>query len=1321
MKNSKQALLRSVIALLLCVSMFVSTTFAWFTDSVFSMNNIIQAGNLDIELEWYDGTAWLSVNENTNVFPKESLWEPGHTEVVYLRIKNAGSLALKYQLGVHVSSQTEGTNVKGEKFKLSDYIMMGAVNTEPSFPSREAARNAVTTSYSLTKGFATEGEMQVGAADKYVALVVYMPETVGNEANYRGDAVPTIHLGISLLATQLSAENDSFGPDYDNDAQFPVLKPGNVTVDITGKVADGALTEAVTMVNPEGNLSAVVPAGTKVTGSALTLRVSELSATGSNVELKENQVLRPMDVHIDGVAEDNQAPIQITVKEAMMKGLNIGNYALYHVEGEATNEMTSGNLNVHNGFTYDPATGDLTVALATFSEVAVVAEPAKWEGNFDYSWYTNAVDPVDGEAVTEYIIANADQLAAFGAIVGGMAKDKNGNFLITYTDSDGDEHHNDTFSGKTVKLISDINLGDKEIENNPDIIFYPIGYWNNEGTYERKPAEERTTAVESGFYTFEGTFDGNGHTIENFYQNTWEMKGDHNWYDPIKEQYYRDGMGLFGRVYKGTVKNLTVKNFSSDGEIATTGVIAAYADGATFENIAIFDCNPRVYNIGNGGIVGCVGWYAKDAGLKTTFTNITVDNSNKISALWGSYDVACGGIVGQYYPTSGQTSANKPANGGIHFENCHVSAVMDVNNDVCGNYQYYAYRYAGMLIGSVSENVTIDGHVYPKMEGITANDCTVHFGTWNDYYYCEFEKNGHPSYSGPDDYKFSRIPHSEINFTDSNGNGIIDTEAERASVTGCKHNHTAAEDQRCVYLQFNNLVTGNGWGVTTKKVGDLDGVTILDRAVGDSVEKFEGKTNALTTDRIYYLSEIFSYIEDCGVKVINGALTVTITNLDDNGNVIATFERGDGTDADAWKEGTISFENTGNIAITIQDYYFCKATTINAKVTGRVAAEKFDVIMNNGDFLHRVGNQNTVALGKLFAAKNGATIGTVSVTVEAMEGTAVSSTYTSNATWTDGTIQFSGTGVVNVTIKDDDKYCTPTVLYLEVVDATNVTGLSGAISGNVVLLNDCGLSSLTVSGRNAVYGNGFTATYTGNGQYLNNGLKQGVVTVSENGILDNLRIVASIYPSAYMYYGKTSLGDYVQGGPSSVEGDKTRYHYQLSAVAASGNATISNCYIYGGRNNIFVNTGDVTIKDTVLECGTVANVQIQSSASHTITFENVTTIQYLVDSNVEGTTSAKMLGAGILVGPDTETNPTIVLNGSFKQYNWVTADDANAVSSDTTKMIIKGALDATAYNHTVNGKTASNLGIIYMNEYTAKVEDETGLPYKLGTVSMTVA
>ena len=66
-------------------------------------------------------------------------------------------------------------------------------------------------------------------------------------------------------------------------------------------------------------------------------------------------------------------------------------------------------------------------------------------------------------------------------------------------------------------------------------------------------------------------------------------------------------MGLFGYVLNGTVKNPTVDNFSCDGEFTPTGVIAAYAVNSTFENIAVTNCNPGVYNTGNGGIVGIGG------------------------------------------------------------------------------------------------------------------------------------------------------------------------------------------------------------------------------------------------------------------------------------------------------------------------------------------------------------------------------------------------------------------------------------------------------------------------------------------------------------------------------------------------------------------------------------------------------------------------------------------------------------------------------------------------------------------------------------------
>ena len=49
-KTTKRALLSSVMAMLLCITMLIGTTFAWFTDSASTAVNKIQAGTLDIQL-----------------------------------------------------------------------------------------------------------------------------------------------------------------------------------------------------------------------------------------------------------------------------------------------------------------------------------------------------------------------------------------------------------------------------------------------------------------------------------------------------------------------------------------------------------------------------------------------------------------------------------------------------------------------------------------------------------------------------------------------------------------------------------------------------------------------------------------------------------------------------------------------------------------------------------------------------------------------------------------------------------------------------------------------------------------------------------------------------------------------------------------------------------------------------------------------------------------------------------------------------------------------------------------------------------------------
>ena len=228
--STKKALVASVLSLLLCFSMLVGTTFAWFTDSVTSANNIIKSGNLDVELYYQaEGqTDWTKVTDTTNVFKENALWEPGHTEVVRLKVVNEGTLALKYQLGVNVASEITSTNVLGAELKLSDFIKFGIVDGAQTYTRDQAiaaaeanGATALKTAYNSTVT-ALDAKNDTDSDERIVTMVVYMPTTVGNDANAKtGAAVPTINLGINLFATQLTSENDSFDNTYDENAWHP--------------------------------------------------------------------------------------------------------------------------------------------------------------------------------------------------------------------------------------------------------------------------------------------------------------------------------------------------------------------------------------------------------------------------------------------------------------------------------------------------------------------------------------------------------------------------------------------------------------------------------------------------------------------------------------------------------------------------------------------------------------------------------------------------------------------------------------------------------------------------------------------------------------------------------------------------------------------------------------------------------------------------------------------------------------------------------------------------------------------------------------------
>ena len=252
-RATKRALLTSVMALVMCVVMLVGTTFAWFTDTASTGVNKIQAGNLDITVEYAkekmndDGTLagelteWVPIDNATNVFDPNALWEPGRTEYVVFKITNNGNLALKYKLSLETLAQKPGTNKAGEQFYLADYLCASAkvdvgpgeigsgVSTLGAFMTKlndlgvAGVQNVLDPEYHPLTDATVNGTLLPGKTN-CVPMAIWMPTSVGNEANaIDSEKAATIDFGITVVATQYTHEFDSFNNQYDEDATYPVV------------------------------------------------------------------------------------------------------------------------------------------------------------------------------------------------------------------------------------------------------------------------------------------------------------------------------------------------------------------------------------------------------------------------------------------------------------------------------------------------------------------------------------------------------------------------------------------------------------------------------------------------------------------------------------------------------------------------------------------------------------------------------------------------------------------------------------------------------------------------------------------------------------------------------------------------------------------------------------------------------------------------------------------------------------------------------------------------------------------------------------------
>ena len=239
--NSKKALLSSAFALVLSVAMLIGTTFAWFTDTASTGVNKIVSGNLKVDIIGENSDSHIEKLNFTKAATTDAeagaeiLWEPGCRYLTEgFRIANKGNLALKWKAQVN-----KGTTAANEgNFDLLDVIDFYLVTKAADGTETATALDEFTGNLKKTE---TSGVYYIKGV---------MQTTAGND--YQGLTLDGIT--VTVIATQDTVENDSFGDQYDKDAPLD-FEPVATADELKAAAADGknvlltqdvALTNAVT-------------------------------------------------------------------------------------------------------------------------------------------------------------------------------------------------------------------------------------------------------------------------------------------------------------------------------------------------------------------------------------------------------------------------------------------------------------------------------------------------------------------------------------------------------------------------------------------------------------------------------------------------------------------------------------------------------------------------------------------------------------------------------------------------------------------------------------------------------------------------------------------------------------------------------------------------------------------------------------------------------------------------------------------------------------------------------------------------------------------
>ena len=299
--STKRALLLSALSLLMCVSMLVGSTFAWFTDSVTSAGNKIQAGNLAVDLKLYEGgEKWDSIKTSNAPIFNYSNWEPGFIDTKLLKVVNEGSLALKWKAKI---TTQESLGILADVIDVFVKPDISATDFEALTRDDLATWTNAGTVRAFVEGIETStwgtlNPMGTAGDSATLGIALKMREEAGNE--YMKQSIGPFD--IMILATQLTSESDSFDNQYDKDAQHPQGKPSSTSKIVTE--ITGASVESIQVAvdipadAPEGDYKLEVSPITFENTAGKTTMSFDMKLLNNSVEVENSSISYPVTLQL---------------------------------------------------------------------------------------------------------------------------------------------------------------------------------------------------------------------------------------------------------------------------------------------------------------------------------------------------------------------------------------------------------------------------------------------------------------------------------------------------------------------------------------------------------------------------------------------------------------------------------------------------------------------------------------------------------------------------------------------------------------------------------------------------------------------------------------------------------------------------------------------------------------------------------------------------------------------------------------------------------------------------------------------------------------